>query len=199
MIAHQRKLIRDRVVSLLRGATVAGQRVHANRFLPLTNRELPAILVYALDEAIDPDSRQTAPRELTRRLSLSVDGVVAAGSEGEIDDALDALSLQIETAMNRDPFLGTAAAAAAQPPVDDTLVADSMLADVEIGHEAVGDRLVGRVAMTWEVTYQTLAPEPPADGDLADFRELDQDYDLGGAQAPLDQASDFIVIPEPEE
>lgn len=195
---HRRTRIRRRVVELLRGATVAGQRVWANRFLPLTNRELPAILVYALDESIDPDSRTTAPRELTRRLSLAVDGIVAAGSEGEIDDALDALSLEIETALHRDPFFGTAASAALNPPVDDSVAADSILTDVEIGHETVGDRLVGRVAMTWEVEYQSLAPEPPDDDSLDDFLTMGVTYDLGGTQAPDDEAHDEVVVQEEE-
>lgn len=199
MPLHQRKLIRDRVVQLLRGRTAAGERVWANRFLPLRNQELPAVLVYALDESVDPDSALTAPRTLTRRLSLSVDAIVAATSEGEIDDALDALGLEIEEVLHRDRFLGTFKERTAAPAVDDGIVADSMLTDTDRGHEVVGDRLCGRLAHTFEVTYQTDAPTPLTDDELDDFRQVDQDYSLDGAQAALDQASDFIVIPEPEE
>lgn len=142
---HQRQLIRQAVVAKLKGATAARDRVLPNRVYSVTNGQLPAVLVYTTSESVAPESRATAPRELDRDLELEVVGLVAV--EDGADDAIDALALEIETAMHADRYLaGTAA--------------DSVLVSSEMSIEKVGDRLVGGVVLTYSVAYQQLAPEP---------------------------------------
>lgn len=176
---HQREAIGAKVRELLLGQTAAGLRVYLNRFLTLRNRELPAVLIYPLSETVDPDSARTAPRELTRRLELAIDGLVAA--ENEADVAMNALALQIETALQADPYL-------------DGVAADSILTATDLAIDTVGDRLVGRVALTFEVTYRTLAIE--ASEDLDDFGKVHATQNVRGPVEEADAAHDVIVVQE---
>lgn len=179
---HQRQAICEKVCELLKAAdTAAGERVYPNRFLPLRVKDLPAILVYTLSERVDPDSISTAPRELTRLLELAVDAIVAVTDD--VDNDLSAIALEIETALHADPYF-------------DSTAGESILTDTDIGVEPDGDRFVGRVALTYEVTYRTLAPEVVADDDMDDFETARVTQSLRGAQAEADRVSDEFVVQE---
>ncbi len=179
---HQRTAIRYAVVERLSGATSAETRVYATRDVPFRKGDLPAIAVYTLQEDVDGDSVNTAPRELTRRMALVIEGLVAPAPGQNVDDALDDLALEIETVMHADPYLGDAAA--------DCVLDESSMEVLE-----VGDRLMGQIVLTYAVTYQTLAPEAPSN--VADFLRVKATEDLGGEVHPDAQAVDeFDVRPE---
>lgn len=179
MAPHQRAAIRHAVRDLLIGQTSAGSRVHATRILPYRKHELPAISVYTLEESVDPESRETAPRELDRRLQLEVAGWVAPAAD--LDDAMDALALEIEKAMHADRYLGGT-------------VADSVLDGTTMGLHGEGDSQMGLVTLTYDVTYQTLAEEAP--GDLDDFLVADVTQNLRGSVHQDDRAQDEVVVQE---
>ncbi len=107
-MVHQRTVIRHAVVALLLGQTAAATRVYAARQLPVRKGELPAVMVFTNRDPVDPDSADTAPRELRRRLELVIDALVAGVDGAALEDALDAIALQIETAMAADPYLSVA-------------------------------------------------------------------------------------------
>lgn len=186
---HHRRVIREAVVALLQaGETDAGDRVFKNRVLPMRIRgdkaELPAILVYSLEEDVDDDSATTAPRELTRRLSLAVDAL-AVGADEEVDDDLDQLAEQIEAVMHADPFLGGVAA-------------DSILGGTIIEFDGDGERVIGRVGLTYEVTYRLMAPKAQDGADQDDFETAATTYSMGGDQAEADAAKDEFNVEDPE-
>jgi hypothetical protein len=183
---HQRKVIRDAVVALLKAAnTVAGSRVYPNRFTALTNVKLPALLVYTLSEDVDPGSADTSPRELTRALELQIHAVV--GVEEAPDDALDALALQVETAMHADRFLGGAIGGKGL-----LLTSTEIVADIE------GDRYTATAALFYALEYQTLAPEPLTDAQLDDFETAHVTHKVAGAAMPdADDAEDEFTVEEP--
>lgn len=181
MALHQRQVIRAAIVALLTGHTAAEARVVPCRRNPLRQSDLPAISVYTIDETVDDESAATAPRELTRRLEVVVQSWVPVTAS--IDDDMDALALEIETAMHADPFLGGA-------------VGDSILKATNLRIDPEGKEPVGVVTMTYEVTYRTLAPEPPAESELDDFRRADTRFNLGGEQAVADQAEDLVTVQE---
>lgn len=184
MALHQRKVIRDVVVGLLLGRTAAELRVLASRVVPYRKNELPAISVYTLDETVDGDSASTAPRELTRDLKLEIAGWVAHIPDGPlVDDAMDALALEIETAMDADPFLAGA-------------VGDSILEGTTMAIRGEGDALMGIVTLTYAVTYRTLAPEPPALDSLDDFLTADTLYRPPGTPTDGEVAHDTILVQE---
>lgn len=121
-MAHQRKLIRKSVVALLvSGGTAAGARVKSTRVEPHKKSQLPAIAVYTLKEPVDPASKDTAPRELTRDLKLEVVGWVGVTDPDTVDDAMDDLAEQIEAAMEANRWLVAAKAITAVDPATDQI------------------------------------------------------------------------------
>lgn len=176
---HQRKLIREAVRAQLEAAgTSAETRVFKAREIPFDeDLELPAITIYGKSEEIDPQSRQTAPRELARTLKLAIE--VAAAATENLDDVLDDLAAEIEAAVAKDPTFGGTAS-------------DAFLADTVIGISEAGDQTIGVVILTYSVTYYTPEVE---DDVLDDLRTVDARTNLGGAQATADQAEDRLTIP----
>jgi hypothetical protein len=137
---HERQAIREAALTLLDGATAAGVRVFKTRLAPLRQAELPAIAVYTDEESVSPDSGTSSPRELTRTVTLAVEGWVKANED--VDDVLDELALEIETAMDADQNLGGTAF-------------DSVLVKTETGLKIDGERPMGCVHLEYAVTYHT--------------------------------------------
>lgn len=177
---HQRQKIREAVVAALRGATDAADRVHASRFVPWRRAELPAISVYTLGEDVDPESAQTAPRELARDLELVIQGIVQVGDD--VDCRLDDLALQIERAMDADPTFGGVAS-------------DSLLTSTEIDFSEEGSRTVGHLGLFYTIAYYTYPADPAAE-DLPDFERANVRHNLAGQVHPSDEARDSLKVQE---
>lgn len=180
---HQRTVIRQAIVDRLQAAnTAAGARVYPTRVLPLRKLELPAIAVYTLEEAVDRESVKTAPRELEREAPMVIEAMIAAESSSvPVDEAMDAIALEIETVMHADPYFGGAAG-------------DSFLDSTSLEVIQEGDRLMGLVTMTYAVRYYTLAPEAPAN--VADFLRVKATENLGGTVEEEAQAVDEFTVQE---
>lgn len=180
MPAHPRQQIREAVKALLLNQTAAGSRVSETRVISYRKSELPAVSIYIPVESVEPDeSRNTAPRELTRTAQLVIEGVVQ--QTANVDDALDALALEIETAMHADETFGGKAD-------------DSILESTEATLTEDGDRLVGVVRLVYSVEYRTFAPEAVT---LDDFNRADIRYDKGGAVHVDNEANDKVEVPGP--
>jgi hypothetical protein len=140
MATHPRETIRKAVVTILeRARTDAGDNVFPTREVPWRSVELPGIAVYSLEES---STQQHQDAELVRQVVLAIHAVVRL-TEG-VDDALDALSLQIEKAMAADPTLGGTALL-------------SHLAGTEISVDETTARPVGAIRLAYEVRYHTNA------------------------------------------
>jgi hypothetical protein len=172
MPAHPRQQIREAVTAALLNQTAAGSRVYETRVVPWKKAELPALAVYSLSEEVLDVSEGTAPRELKRVLRLAVEGAVWEGQN--VDDAVDALSSEVEAAMHADPTFGVAS------------VGDAILEGTEIEVSDEGDKLVGFVRWTYRVTYYTMAPGTAA---VDDFKRAGTTYEVG------DGASDVVEVP----
>lgn len=142
-MAHQRQDIRHAVQAQLVGKTAAGSNVARMKRTPWKSNQLPGISVYTLEETVD--QARTLPRELDRTLQLKIEGALVLTDD--IDDALDALALEIETAVHEDPTFSEAAA-------------DSYLAATDIVIDATAEQPVGSVVLTYRVRYYT--PAVPA-------------------------------------
>lgn len=177
MTIHERQAIREAVITRLAGPgptypTAAGARVFKTRLSPIRGLELPALNVYTDDEV--SDAKNTAPVELARVVPVVVEGWVALTSG--VDDALDALALQIETAMDSDSSFG------------DTV--ESTLTLTQFGYKLEGERQMGCVHLEYTTTYRTNARL----GVSADeFDTADVQTSLGGTQATADQAHDLLT------
>lgn len=180
---HQRQVIREAAVAQLKGVspafkTMAGARVYETRMVPWRNQELPAISVFSGDESVD--DQQSAPRELKRKLDLTIDAVVIASED--LDDVLDAFALEVERAMHADPTLGGAAS-------------DTVLKRTTIGTMVEGNRPIGAVQLVYETTYYTNAPEA-SDTTLDDLETVTSKTSLSGLQAVAEQAQDVVNLSE---
>lgn len=183
---HQRRAIREAAKAALLGAvtvddvttyaTAAEDRVYETRQIPHRKLKLPAIAVYTLQESVDADSGQTAPRWLKRNMQLLIEAIVTPGSN--VDDTLDNISLQIERAMHADETLGGTCM-------------KSLLSSTELDFFEEGEKEIGLAKITYDVTYETQAPDAD-DLTLDPFEGANINYSLSGEQATADQAEDII-------
>lgn len=182
---HPRQIIREAVVALLLSKTAAGTRVWPSRMRHVSSRDLPAIGVYTTEEA-SPLS-DASPRKYERTVTVVVDCIVA-GDSG-LDDALDALVLQVEDLLMADPTWGGKAD-------------DSALMRTTIGLVSNGRTEDGCATLEFEADYET-SPGQVDPSSLDDFATAGVDYDLAPADG-TPEIQDLITIqdippaPEPE-
>lgn len=147
MADHVRRQIRETVAGLLAGLPLTGDNVFASRVYHLEPANLPALLVYSESESSTPLGIGT-PRQLDRLLQIRVEAY--AQVTVDLDNALDAICLQVETAL----------ANPVGPLV--SLARTITLISTEIALEAVADQPCGRATMTFEVEYFTAENAPDA-------------------------------------
>lgn len=182
MPTHERKLLRDAIVAQVKGTaptfrTAAGARVVSSRHAPNKTDTLPKISVFTADEPVNESSAGTSPRELKRTVRVEVVGWVVASED--VDDALDALALEIETAMDLDTHL-------------DGYAFDSILEATAFGEKLEGERPLGAVSLTYACTYHTQKRIPlPTE----DFEIASSQISIGNGQALADRAKDDVDIP----
>ncbi len=183
MDEHPRTIIREALIALLVSAnTAAGDRVDDTRVDPLKKGKLPALSVYTLSEPVDPASRETRPRELTRELKVEIVGWVGRTDDLSVAKAMDRLARQVEAAIDRDPYLGE-------------LAADSVLdgTDMEVVEEdGNSDPVVGTLVLTYSITYRTTTAALA----LEDFREAEATHKPTGGVADTAPAVDRFTVEE---
>lgn len=136
-MAHPRTNIRQAIATILTGTTDAGSRVYATQVAQFWDIPLPAILIYARSEASSPVGR--SPKSISRTLRIAVE--VRAKADEAMDDALDAIALQVEQAIDAKPTLnGT--------------VQSCALVSTEIDVNPAGEYPLGAIRLTYEVIYE---------------------------------------------
>lgn len=96
MANHLHKQIRDATVTALTGLATTATRVYANRLMPLPDVLSPSLLITLDDESATPLTLSANPL-YERTLSLSVAAMAKATSA--LDDTLDQISKEVETAL----------------------------------------------------------------------------------------------------
>lgn len=145
MTVHVRAQIRAAAKVLLVGTPTAGANVFVGRTWPTGDEVLPALLLYTLDEPAF-DSAMSGRRQ-QRTVVLKVEGRARATDDEELLDTLDALALDVETALLADPHLGT-------------LAKDIMLVGTVTQTTAGGDKRAGQIDMSFQIEYHTAAGAP---------------------------------------
>lgn len=178
-MAHERQDIRAAIIArLVAAATAAGSRVSTQRERPTRKGGLPAILVFNDREEVREGSEETSPRELTRNAVFAIEAWVTAEAS-VLEDAMDAIALQIETAMDQDLNL-----AHPTTPLVPTC-SQSTLIGTEFGVAFEGETPIGCVRLEYAVTYHSdLRVTEPADV----FDQVEASTSLGNAQATLDRS-----------
>ena len=109
-MAHQRKNIRDAIVTLVTGLTTTAGRVFTDRIYPVDVSEFPALTVMTGEETIDEDAwtledETTGVLESERDLDIEIR---AHATGATYQDTLDQIALEVETAINADLSLTNA-------------------------------------------------------------------------------------------
>lgn len=136
-MTHPRQDIRTTIAGLLEDAEIvpAGQ-VYSDRGLVTQVEDLPVINVTTGDEESSPRDLSTKP--LRRTLTINVEGKLTTALAENVDDALDSMAEDIETALNAEEFWGE---------LEGKLVRTS--SSVDNG----GDRPVGTLTMIYTLRY----------------------------------------------
>ena len=137
MVDHVRKQIRDAVVTAVTNLTTTDTNVFPSRVYNLQDSEVPGLLVYTNDEASGPQT-MSIPRSLERNLEVIIEGV--AKSNTDLDDILDTIAKEVETAIAADVTLGG-------------LTKDITLTLIEIGLTGSGQNPLGNARMTFTANY----------------------------------------------
>ncbi len=169
------------MVAVLTNATAAGTRVYDTRVEPMKKAPLPTISVYTTREPVREGAENTAPRELTRDVQVEIIGWVMHTAAVNVAKAMDNLAEEIETAMDANRFLG---GEASESVLEDT--------EMEILEESGGDPLVGRITLTYSVTYQT----SPAESVLVDFLRAKATHAVVSAVPDTPPAIDEFTVQE---
>ncbi len=130
---HARQQIREACAALVTGLTTTGSRVFQSRMRPQDT--LPCLLVTTADEDVRPGTISTI---YERELLLVVRGFAKGNST--VDDTLDQIALEVETAM------------AARK--------DATLDKIEVEFDDELEKPVGSIAITYRITYFTAAGTP---------------------------------------
>lgn len=154
-MTHPRKqlrhAIRDRLATAIEGAfpTVAEDRVFASRIAPITDDDYPAILIYTREEKdySEPVDDSLSWRKAT--MTVVVEGMLRAGES--VDDKLDDLAEQIETAFDGWTIPGFEAA---------NMVLQETDIDVVTEHVR---KPIGAIGLTYAVTYRAKKLTEPVD------------------------------------
>lgn len=177
---HERQAIRDAVIDLIVAAnTGAADRVTRSRVAPVRGDQLPAVSVWTSSESVDPDTYSTAPRELRRTLMLAVECWVEVADVDGLDDALDDLALEVETALDQDDSL-------------DGTATSCVLASSEIGVRGDGNKPQGCVRLEYEVVYLTGLRTAVRDAAYDDFDTAQVRTEVDRDMANNDQAVDDL-------
>ena len=143
-MAHARTTIRQAIVTLLTGATAAGNNVFDSRVYPVDANSLPGIIVYSNNEATDTDTI-SPPRSQTRVVSISVE--VYAKVTSNVETVVDDLAVEIEQLIGADSTIGG-------------VCKDTVLESTEISLTGEGEKPLAVLTLTFEILYRVKENSP---------------------------------------
>ena len=135
-MAHQRKTIRDQVITYLTGLTTTGSNIFNSRVYPNEQSKLPLLNVYTLSESSELD----AIGRLLRSVDLVVEGFASANSS--IENTLDTISKEVEEALAVDRTLNSTCK-------------NHFISSTEVTLANEGSLPIGVVRMVFTVQYRT--------------------------------------------
>jgi hypothetical protein len=144
MANHLRRQIRERIAADVTGLVTTGSNVFQARVYPLEDSALPCLLVYSTSEESEILNQGT-PRLLSRTLNITIQGVAAETSD--VDDKLDLIAKEIETALSADRDINS-------------LAQDSFLTSTEIEINADGAKTVGTLRLNYQIDYRVYDNAP---------------------------------------
>ena len=139
-MAHVRQQVRERAGTILTGLSLTGSNVFESRLYPLIDADLPCILITTDGEEI---IESTISGVVQRSILLNI--AIKDKLTTDLDDRIDAISIEIETAIANDTS---------------AIFRHSALVDVEIELDPDGDQPIGTAKLLYRVQAFT-APNDP--------------------------------------
>lgn len=147
-MSHARKQIRDAVANLVSGLTTTGARVFPSRVYSLDETELPSLSIFMIDvsqdEVITRITVGTPPR-FHRQCPLIIEGY--AVMDDAVDDVLDQIAAEVETAMAAPLIVGSRTVPAQLQTTSKELIGDN-------------EGQIGIVRLVYSVSYVTAENTP---------------------------------------
>lgn len=143
MPSHARQQIREAIAAAVTGLASTGNRVYQSRLYALRDPDLPCLLVNTDDEDIAPLTLH-GPAQLERDLQVQVRGVAKVAAN--LDDTLDTLAAEVETALGNTTLSG--------------LVRTLTLESIRVEFDDGLDKPVGVIALGYRASYFTVANAP---------------------------------------
>jgi hypothetical protein len=143
-MAHQRKTIRDNLKITLTGLDTTRNNVFQSRIYPMSNSNLPGILIYNKSEEVSYASI-SIPR-LQERVSAFEVEIYVKGTQN-YDDTLDQISLEVEEALSVDITRGGNAI-------------DTRILSFDTDFSGDGDQPLAVCKLSVEVRYQVRENNP---------------------------------------
>lgn len=143
MAAHLHTQIRAALATKLTGLATTASRVYANRLYPMDAASLPGLRIYADSEEAETLTVH-APPLLERRLSVVVEACAKAASG--LDDSLDQISKEVETAL----AAGITVGSRTLNPIYSGMSYEDDLGDVPVGVKR----------MTFSILFEAAANAP---------------------------------------
>jgi len=145
MADHLRTQIKDAAIAALGGLTTTGTSVFKGKVHRLEADDLPALLVYMGAEESEADTA-VRPRGMDRVFELIVEGHAQAIAAADLEDTLDTIAAEVETALGNNTLAG--------------LARDLFLISTEADTTGDGDKPAGMITMTWRARYRTREGAP---------------------------------------
>lgn len=149
MADHVRTQLRRAVVALLTGLPTTGPRVYRGRRRNLGHDHAPALLVYTDDETVEITEQGDPPTQ-GRPVMLMVEGRANSTDSADLEDLLDVIAVEIETAV----FSGNAWSFGG-------LATHNVLTKTRLRFDdGKGEVLNGAIRLEFRVTYSTAEGRP---------------------------------------
>lgn len=143
-MAHARQQIREAVIAKIHAIGIANAKVMKARTNRVDPVDGPVLIVFAPQEQSDVSAMGSAP-PLDRTLSISLEAYVKG--DVDIEDDLDDLAVDIETAFGSDPKLGG-------------LIKSIRLTSTESDIGGGSEQRAANMQMVYEVRYRTKSDQP---------------------------------------
>jgi hypothetical protein len=146
---HVRKQIRDRVVTNLTGLTTTGANVFPSRVYDLAETEIPGLSIYITTEEANEENFAAVGSDISeeRHATVTIEARAKETDADTLDDTLDLISQEVETAMAADRDINGLALASFYAGMEDEMTGD-------------GDDPVGVRTILYTVVYSILSSTP---------------------------------------
>ena len=146
-MSHVRQQIREAFGTACTSLATTGSNVFQSRVYPMEASGVPGLCIYTMTESVSDVSQEIggASRLISRSLTVRVEGY--AQESANLDDKLDTISAEVETAVANSSDINA-------------LITDLSLASTEIAYTGEADQLIGVVTMEFAVLYTTAFNDP---------------------------------------